>query len=308
MKIALGPVLYHWPRAQLDAFYRDVAAMPVDIVYLGEVVCSKRREYRFDDWLDAAQRLAEHGKQVVLSAQALMESEADLRTLRRIAANGRFAVEANDMGAVHLLAGQRFVAGPHLNVYNRTTLEVLSSLGAMRWVPPVEITRETLAGTLAPPRAGLELEMFAVGRMPLAFSARCFTARHHDRAKDDCAFACIDDHDGLELRTRDDEPFLMLNGIQTQSYRVLNLIDSLAELQALGTAVVRISPQSKRTAEVAAIVRRALDGTLAARAAAVAMAPLLPAPMCNGYFHGRPGLASVASAAEASTRGSETSR
>src|SRR5690606_38628976 len=51
MKLSLGPIHYFWERDAVFAFYRQVAEWPVDIVYLGEVVCSKRRELRRDDWL-----------------------------------------------------------------------------------------------------------------------------------------------------------------------------------------------------------------------------------------------------------------
>jgi len=35
MKLALGPVLYYWARDTLLDFYQEIAATPVDIVYLG---------------------------------------------------------------------------------------------------------------------------------------------------------------------------------------------------------------------------------------------------------------------------------
>ncbi|MDP1952626.1 MAG: U32 family peptidase, partial [Betaproteobacteria bacterium] len=115
MKLALGPVLYYWTREAVQAFYAGIADSAVDIVYLGEVVCSRRHNLRLDDWLGLARELAASGKQVVLSSQALIESESDLKTLRRIAANSEFTVEANEMGAVRLLAGRvPFIAGPHL--------------------------------------------------------------------------------------------------------------------------------------------------------------------------------------------------
>ena len=38
MKLALGPLLYYWPRQQVFDFYDAIAQAPVDIVYLGETM------------------------------------------------------------------------------------------------------------------------------------------------------------------------------------------------------------------------------------------------------------------------------
>ena len=62
MKLSLGPLQYFWPRARTLAFYEQVAAWPVDIVHLGETVCSKRRELRTADWLRLARELRAAGK------------------------------------------------------------------------------------------------------------------------------------------------------------------------------------------------------------------------------------------------------
>jgi collagenase-like PrtC family protease len=35
MKLSLGPIQYYWPRDQVIGFYQQIAASPVDIVYLG---------------------------------------------------------------------------------------------------------------------------------------------------------------------------------------------------------------------------------------------------------------------------------
>ena len=107
MKLALGPILYYWPREKLQAYYEEIAATPVNIVYLGETVCSRRHVMRLSDWLEVAKMLAAAGKEVILSTLTLIESESDLKSLRRITENGDFAVEANDMGAVHRLRATR---------------------------------------------------------------------------------------------------------------------------------------------------------------------------------------------------------
>ncbi len=294
MKLTLGPLLYYWPRQAVIKFYEEIAGTSVDIVYLGEVVCSRRHELRLPDWLDLAAALADAGKEVVLSTQALIESDSDLKTLRRITGNGRFLVEANDMGAVHLLSGQTpFVAGPHLNIYNPHTLALLAELGARRWVMPVEMPRPMLADMLRAAPAGVTTEVFAFGRLPLAFSARCFTARRNNLPKDDCQFCCIEHPDGLSLDTREGQPFLVLNGIQTQSATVYNLIDEVDVLAGIGVDAVRISPQSRYTPEIIALFRQCASGALAAAQAARELERMAPGALCNGYWHGKPGLEQV---------------
>jgi collagenase-like PrtC family protease len=297
MRISLGPLLYYWPRETVLNFYDEIASTPVDVVYLGETVCSRRHELRLADWLDITTRLRAAGKEVVLSTQVLLESGSDVSTMHRITANGDFEVEANDMGAVHRVAGKlSFVAGPHLNLYNAAALQWMASLGASRWVMPLEMKQSDLELLQQARPPGLQTEVFAYGRMPLAYSARCFTARHRNLPKDDCRFSCLDHPDGLMLRTRESEEFLVLNGTQTQSARVYNLVDALDDMHAIGVDVVRLSPQAQHTAEVIALFDAARLKLLTPQVALARMQPLMPEQGCNGYWHGRPGLEQVAPA------------
>ena len=299
MKLALGPILYYWPRDEVLAFYEAVAASPVDIVYLGEAVCSRRHEVRLNDWLDIAAALRDAGKEVVLSTQVLIESGADVTVLHKIAVNGQFMVEANDMGAVHCLEGKvPFVAGPHLNIYNVPTLQWMAALGVKRWVMPLEMGRDDLALMLAGCPAGLQTEVFAYGRMPLAFSARCFTARHANLPKDDCQFKCMEHPDGLMMRTRESEGFLVLNGIQTQSARVHNLLPELPAMREMGVDVVRVSPQSQHTVHIIELFHAVMQGHLNADVANAELLALMPDQTCNGYWYGKPGLEQVAASPE----------
>lgn len=291
MKLALGPILYYWTREKLQKFYEDIAAAPVDIVYLGETVCSKRHVMRTADWLEMAKMLAGAGKKVVLSTLTLIESESDLKTLRRITENGDFSVEANDMGAVHRLAGRMpFVAGPYLNIYNPQTLSLIASLGAQRWVMPVEMSLKALQPLQQSRPAGMETEVFSYGRLPLAFSSRCFTARFHNLPKDDCRFLCIDDPDGKTMRTREGKPFLVINGIQTQSALVYNLIGDLDSLRGQGVDVLRISPQSEHTVKIVQLFRECIENRISPESAMQQMEKAMPEASCNGYWHGRPGM------------------
>lgn len=288
MNLSLGPLLYYWSRDDTLAFYAEAANWPLARVYLGESVCSRRHLLRLPDWLELAEKITAAGKEVVLSTQTLIESESDLKTLRRIVDDGRFRVEANEWGAVRLLskAGIPFIAGPTLNVYNHETLDVLAGLGARRWLPPVEMSRATLAALLERAPAGIETEVFAYGRLPLAYSARCFTARHYNLPKDDCQFRCLDHPDGLQLSTREGEAFLALNGIQTQSAGVYTLIGELPALRELGVASLRLSPQSRHMARVV----DAFQAALAGEPIPADLTRLMPGAPVDGYWHGRAGL------------------
>lgn len=298
MKLALGPILYYWPRNAVLDFYADVAAAPIDVVYLGETVCSRRHELRLPDWLEIAAMLADAGKEAVLSTLPLVEAEADLRLVRRLAEQGRFRIEANDMGAVRILgargAGLPFVAGASLSVYSAQMLALLANEGAVRWVSPPELSSATLADIVRAAPAGVETEVLAHGRLPLAYSARCFTARHHNLQKDACEYRCLGIADGLDLRTREGAPFLTINGTQTQSAGVYTLLTELPALEAAGVDVVRVSPQGDGTLDVLAAFRDAIDGRRTPEAAFASIAARLPGAPCNGFWHGRPGVEFVA--------------
>jgi len=276
MKVALGPIQYYWPRNAVYEFYASIADAPVDIVYLGETVCTRRHELNHGDWLDVANALAAGGKEVVLSTQVLTEGEGDLKLVRRVVQNGRHRVEANDMGAVRMLAGaDGWVAGPHLNIYNPQSLALLARLGAVRWVAPIEATRELVTGVLS--ECPIETELFAHGRLPLAYSARCFTARRYNLQKESCEYRCLEHPDGMALKTREGEPFLVLNGIQTQSARVYSLLRELDSLREAGVGIARVSPQSSGTVDVLKAIR---DQTTTS----------LKIDSCDGFWHGKAGL------------------
>ncbi len=102
MKISLGPLQYFWKKTEVMDFYRAAASWPVDVFYLGETVCSKRREMRLKDWLELGAALTDQGREVVLSTLAMVEAESELSALQRLVDNNQFAVEANDLSAVQL--------------------------------------------------------------------------------------------------------------------------------------------------------------------------------------------------------------
>lgn len=291
MRLSIGPITYFWERQQVLDFYRQVADCAAEIVYLGEVICSKRRLVKPEDWFAIGRELQQGGKEVILSSLTLLEAASEVGSLKKLCDNDEFTVEANDISAVQLLskAGRRFVTGPSVNIYNLRTLELLAAKGLARWVLPVELGLDTLADLQAGRPAGVETEVFALGRLPLAYSARCYTARSLNLPKDDCRFKCIDYPDGRLLKTREDEPFLVLNGIQTQSALTHQALGELPELASLGVDVLRISPQHQNTMEIIGLFDAARQGA-ALEPLTRELAGLLPLGACNGYLVGQAGM------------------
>lgn len=291
MKYALGPVLWYWPQQDLQRFYQAAVSSSADIVYLGEAVCSKRRAMKFADWMTLARALAEAGKRVALSTLALVESPSELTELRRYVDNGEFLIEANDMGTVNMAAeaGLPFVAGHALNCYNAVTLRLLRKLGMVRWCMPVELSRDWLCALLAQCeelgiRHQFEVEVLGYGYLPLALSARCFTARAENRSKDECQTCCLHYPNGRAVRSQEDQQVFVLNGIQTMSGYCYNLGN---DLHAMGDLVdiVRLSPQGIETLEVINAFRANETG--------LAPLKLVDRQHCNGYWRQMAGLTLV---------------
>lgn len=281
------------------AFYTAMAESPANTIVLGESVCARRRELKASDWLGLARDLRAAGKEVALVTQTLIESEADLRALRRLAEQRDFIVEAGDASALQMFAGSApFVLGPHINIYNRPALAEHAALGARRWVAPAELSLDAIA-RINPPQdpvptaAGpaMETEVLAFGRLPLAFSARCFTARHYRVNKDECEFRCLEHPDGLLLSSTEKQPFLVLNGTQTQSAAQQCLIGEAVALHEAGVSRLRLSPCSQRFEEVLDWFEGAMNQDVPpAEALDALQAMALPGGLSNGFIHGRPGM------------------
>lgn len=288
MKYSLGAVQWYWPHQALQAFYQAAADSSAEIVYLGESVCSKRRATKYADWMAMARELAAAGKQVVLSTLALLQSPSEVTELKRYVDNGEFLIEASDFGAVSLAheAGLPFVAGHALNIYNAVTLELLLKMGMTRWCMPVELSRDWLVNILTQCdelriRGQFEVEVMSYGYLPLAYSARCFTARSEDRSKDDCQTCCINYPHGRLLHTQDDRQVFVLNGIQTMSGYCYNLGNELASMEGL-VDIVRLSPQGIETLQTLDRFRANEQGRQPLS--------LVTGGECNGYWQRIAGL------------------
>lgn len=285
MNISLGPLLYCWQKQNVIDFYQQVADSQIPLVYLGEAVCSRRRELKWGDYLELAQMLKQTGKEVVLSTLALIEAPSEYSELKRQVDNGTFLVEANDMATVYLAKEHKlpFICGSSINNYNRASLDILQRFGMQRFVMPVELSKAWLSQVIQE-KPTFEVEVLGHGYLPLAHSARCFTARHKQLTKDSCETICRQYSKGLLAQTQEQQPLLRLNGIQTQSAHCLDLRSEITTMMQMGVDVFRVSPSGTECIAMAEALVEALKKPESTFNFPVA------AEQCNGYWFGEAGV------------------
>ncbi len=289
-RLTLGPLLFHWPAAKRRDFYLRIAdEAPVDTVYLGEVVCSKR-ESEFAPYFDeTVSRLQTAGKTVVHSTLALVTTPREVRTLRESAERG-LLVEANDVACLDVLAGAPHVVGPYVNVINERTRDFLVSQGAVRVVLPVELP-ETSIRTIAAGAGATAIEIHAFGRQPLSVAMRCYHARSHNLSKDHCQLVCGLDADGLTATSVAGEDVLTINGTQTLSFGYGVVLDEIERLRESGVGYFRLSPHDLDMVRVAALYRGLLDRRTEPAAVAAGLRAMLQGrPLINGFVRGHAGM------------------
>ena len=288
-QLSLGPVLFNWNAEDVRDFYFRIAdEAPLDTVYVGEVVCSKRASF-FEPYLpEVTDRLRRGGKQVVHSTLALIMSDREMAPIRALIDAQNSLIEANDIGSAALLAGRPHVIGPFVNVYNEDTLNYLARQGAHLVSLPWELPSQSLAALAR--SAPVELEVQVFGRVPLAISARCYHARAQGLHKDGCQFVCAEHPDGMPVETLDGENFLAVNGTQTLSHTISNLIGELEALQQMGVRAFRLWPHAIDMVAVAEIFRKVLDGETSPDDGRQRLTELAEfAPFANGFYHGTEG-------------------
>ncbi len=300
--LTLGPILFNWPLDVWEDFYARVAdEADVDRVMLGEVVCGKRLPFYENFIPRTAERLQRGGKSVVLSSLALVTTPREHHLTAALLANGDFDVEVNDLTLMNSLAGGRcFTVGPFVNVYNEPTLAFLARRGANHVCVPPELPFSSIeilarAGAVL----GTKIEVWAFGRAPLAISARCYHARLQGLSKDSCRFVCVEDRDGLAVRTLDGEDFLAVNGVQTLSHSCVSTLGHMNRLAAAGVSSFRLSPHDCDMVGVARLYRNHLTGAIDGEEAMRQLGEIASfAPFSNGFLFGVPGAERVATGAD----------
>lgn len=298
MKISLGAISYCWDKDTTEQFYHRAAQSQVDTIYLGETVCSRRRLMKFKDYFDIATMLKQSGKNVVLSTMALIEAQSELGELKKYIDNGEFIIEANDMAGVQLASEAKlpFICGPTINNYNRASLDILHKMGMQRFAMPFELSKSWLKTVIGEGEntPQFEVEVMGHGYMPLAHSARCFTAKHFNLSKDNCETICQQHPKGILVQTQEHQDLLRLNGIQTQSASFVDLTAEMMQMQQMGVNYFRVSPSQLACIELAdELTKRLANSDETQDDMAMKTREFANTKSCNGYWFGGAGLQKI---------------
>ena len=288
MELSLGPVLFDWKREDLLKFYDQVADMEVDTVYLGEVVCSRRMGLKVDDLKRIAETLTKSKKKVYLSTLAVVSNDEELDFIRALSGSG-FALEANDVSAIKI-AGEEGIecsAGPHITCYNTNDIEFLVRMGIERITFPVELPADSIRYNIK--NADITSEIFAHGKVPLAFSWRCYTSRAFGLTSANCEFDCRKFPDGMLISSLDNEPLFTINGKSVLSANTYTLIEMVDELKEMHVSALRVSPQSKHTARVVEIFRDRIGNCIDNEEAFAGLKEITVGGFSNGWFRDQAG-------------------
>lgn len=290
MELTVGPNQFFWDAAIWRDFYLRLAdEAPVETVVLGELVCSKRLPFYQIHFPEVIERLQAAGKKVVMTSLALITLKRERKLTAELVDMG-LEVEVNDISAMpHIPARTTFSIGPLVNVYNESTLRWLAGRGATRICLPPELPLASIA--ILAKAVPVPIEVWGWGRLPLAISGRCYHARLHDRAKDNCQFVCSADPDGRAVDTLEEQPFLAVNGVQTLSASCANAAHQLPRLLEAGAASLRLSPQSEGFVSLCRSFRDLMDGRIDAEtlsAKALSQAP--GGQYADGFLTGAAGV------------------
>ncbi len=288
MELCIGPVLFEWKRDELLRFYEEASGWPVDRVYIGEVVCSKKAGLAPGDIDSVRKMLESSGKKVTLSSLAVVSNGDELDFTRKLVSLSD-SIEANDMSVLNMAdpAVKEVFAGPHITAYNAPSIEFLKGVGISRVTFPVELPRRSIAHDIK--NTGIFAEVFAHGRVPLAFSWRCYTSRAFGLGKTDCRHHCGKYPDGMEIKTMEREPLFTVNGTSVLSAKTYTLVEFVEDLKGIGVRAIRVSPRSRGTGKIIDVFRRRIDGSLSPEEGLRELKENGGEEFCNGWYLGGAG-------------------
>lgn len=288
-KLTLGPLFFNWEaEKRRDFYFRMADEAPIDEVYLGEVVCSKREPF-FEPFLDEViNRFKAAKKKIIFSSLAIITLPRERAALEE-KTKGSFLIEANDVAAVQLLQDKPFIIGPYITILNEGALGYLAKQGAKRIVFAAEVAGKDMI-SLAAQFPKMETEVQVFGKQPLAISMRCSHARAYGRDKDHCRKACSRDEDGLIVQTLDKEDLWAISGTQTLSAGTLLLAEEALALQTSKITHFRLSPQDMDMVQISRLYRDLLDARITPDSLRSTLKDMdKSTSFINGFFHGKEG-------------------
>ena len=287
MKLSLGPIPFLWEQNRIISFYKEIADTSVSVVYVGEVVCSKRAILGIDMLKTICNMLTDAGKEVVISTFGLMTNHEELEFTETLCTLS-VPIEVNNIGVLNFCEGKKTIAGPHLAIYNAPTAVYFSTIGVKRIVLMPELSSDAIRSVSSAVPA-VEKEIIAFGNLPLAFSWRCYTARALGMSKANCAISCIKYPEGMPLETMDRMPVFNINGTQIVSAQKVCMIEEIVQLSDMGIGLLRIMPHPTATTEIIDIFNSVTGGGLSPSEAVNGLRKFAPEGISNGWFYGKPG-------------------
>lgn len=289
MKITLGPIPFLWDKERILSFYKEIADTPASVVYIGEVVCSKRSVLGIKTLSAIAQILEDAGKEVVISTYGLATNKEELDFIESLK-ELPFPVEANNPGTLNIFSNEKrsLIGGPHLAVYNAPTAQFFHNTGINRLVLMPELDRRAIE-SISHSIPSCEKEIIGFGNLPLAFSWRCYTARAVNLSKSNCAIVCKNYPEGMPLETMDGMSLFNINGTQLISSKKVCMVEQMDVIRKLGIEYIRIIPQMQNTTDIIDIFSKVTEGHLSPQEALETLKLYAPEGISNGWFYGKPG-------------------
>ena len=105
-------------------------------------------------------------------------------------------------------------------------------------------------------------EIFAHGKLPLAFSWRCYTSRAFNLTKSTCKHDCARYPDGMVISSLEGEQVFTVNGTSILSAAPTSLVEFTEDLGRAGVLGLRISPHHRHTKKTVGVFRKKLNGEL----------------------------------------------